>query len=194
MKKFPQVRIEPTAEPTFIRIILEKKQYSEPKLYKATEIINGKKVLSVKPGKRWYVWYLWRNPVNDKLDIKIKIYKGINEFKTVKERKAVGAALVKATSLALERGLNPLTKEVDQKKEQDHYLTLGSALDYALKLRSVNKKESTIADYSVRLEFFKDWARKKGYIGLPIVDFDLQKFYQYYDYLLLDYKTAKKKA
>lgn len=190
MKKVPQVRLEPTSEPTFIRIVLEKKQYSEPRLY--IPKVNGKP--TVKPGKRWYVWYLWRNPVTDKLDIKKKIYKGLNEYKTVKERKAVGAALVKGISIALERGLNPLIKEVQQKKQEEGALTLGSALDYALKLRSVNKKESTIADYAVRLEFFKEWARKKGYIGLPITEFDLQKFYQYYDFLLLEYKTGKKKS
>ncbi len=187
MKNKLKIRIEPTSEPTFIRIVLERKQYSEPKLY--IPKINGKP--SVAPEKRWYVWFLWRNPENNKLDIKIKRYKGLNLYKTVKERKAVGVALAKAASIALERGWNPLTKEVE--KNQDSVLTLEKALDYALQLRSVNKKESTIADYAVRLQFFKGWAKKNGYLGLPIVKFDLQKFYQYYDYLILDHKTKSGK-
>lgn len=196
MKKPLKIKIEPTNEPTFFKIVLEKKQYSEPKLYIPTEVVNGKRIPTAKPGKRWYVWYLWRNPATNKLDQKIKIYKDINRFKTVKERKAIGEALVKATSLALERGLNPLGKNIDKQKqrERESSRTLGNALDYALKLRSANKKESTVADYQVRLEFFKTWAKKNGYLGLPVDEFQLANFYEYYDYLLLEYKTNKGKS
>lgn len=196
MKKPQYIRIEPTSEPTYFKIVLDKKQYSEPQLYIPTEEMNGKEVPTVKPGKRWYVWYLWRNPETGKLDIKIKIYRGINRYKTVKERKAVGEAMKKATSLALERGLNPLGKNIDKKKqrEEDSSRSLGNALDYALQLRSANKKESTIADYQVRLEFFKSWAKKNGYLGLPVDKFQLSHFYEYYDFLLLEHKTNKGNA
>lgn len=192
MKKPRHFVIEPTSEPTFIRIFVQKKQFSDPKLYIPTERKNGKDVPSVKSGKRWYVWFLWRNPETGNLDIKIKIYKEINREKTVKLRKEFGRNLIKAVSEALEKGWNPINKKIDPNKKQ-RGMTLDNALDYAFQLRSVNKKESTIADYSVRLEFFKAWARKRGYIGLQIRNFGLQNFYEYYDYLMLEYRTDKKK-
>ena len=189
MKIPQQIKIEPTNEPTFFKIVLEKKQYSQPKLYIPTEKVNGKKVPTVKAGKRWYVWFLWRNSETGKLDKKIKIHRGLNRYKTVKERKAVGNALATATSTALQRGWNPVTKETPgEKKKEKNILILGDALDYALNLRSVNRKESTVADYTVRLEFFKTWAKKKGYIGLPVDQFDLNRFYEYYDFLILEHK------
>ena len=191
MKKPQHVSIEPTSEPTFFRIVLDKKQYSEPELYIPKERINGKEVPTVKPGKRWYVWFLWRNPETDKLDIKIKKYKGLNRYKTVKERKAVGEAMKKALSAALERGMNPLIRESSAKKNQSETMTLEKALDYAMQLRSANKKESTVADYHVRLEFFKSWAKKKGYLGIQVQKFQLENFYEYYDFLLLEHKTKK---
>lgn len=192
MKNEPYFRIEPTSEPTFIKITLIKKRYSEPKLYIPTVEKNGKKVPTVEPGKRWYVWFLWRNPETDKLDIKKRLYKEINHLKTVKERKEFGKALVKSVALALDKGWNPIGAN-NKKKVEKTSMHLEEALDYALKLRSVNKKESTISDYSVRLEFFKAWAKKQGYLYLEVHKFDLQMFYQYYDFLLLEYKTDKKK-
>jgi len=192
MKNEQYFRIEPTNEPTFIQITLIKKKYSEPKLYIPTVPKNGKKVPSVAPGKRWYVWFLWRNPETGNLDIKKKVYKNINLLKTTKERKNFGKALIKATGIALDKGWNPFGNNNSKKPEQTS-MSLEKAMDYALQLRSVNKKESTIADYSVRLGFFKSWAKKQGYLYLPIHKFDLYMFYQYYDFLLLEYKTDKKK-
>lgn len=115
MKKHLQIRIEPTAEPSFINIIVDKKPYSEPKLYIPKEEINGKKVPTVKPGRRWYVWFYWRTE-SGKLDKKIKIYKGLNEYNTVQERKAAGKALAKGTWVALQRGWDPVTRKVKQKE------------------------------------------------------------------------------
>lgn len=192
MKNEQYFQIEPTSEPTFIKITLIKKQYSEPKLYIPTVIKNGKKVPTVQSGKRWYVWFLWRNPETGNLDIKKKIYKEINRLKSIKERREFGKALVKSVDLALEKGWNPFGENKDKKPERIS-MSLKEAMDYALKLRSVNKKESTIADYSVRLEFFKSWAKNQGYLHLSIRKFDLQMFYEYYDYLMLEYKTDKKK-
>lgn len=193
MKKKLQIKVGPTSGPTFIEIVLDKKQYSQPKLYIPTEVINGKKVPSIKPGKVWYVWFLWRTE-SGKLDKKIKVKRGLNQFPTVQERKAAGKALVNATWLALERGWNPVTKKVSKKnKDSISVMTLEKALDYALQLRSINKKESTVADYSVRLDFFKKWAKNNGYLGMPIEDFGLDNFYEFYDFLMLEHKTDKGK-
>ena len=193
MKKPDRFKIEPTGEPCYFEVTLEKRQFTRPKLYIPKEIKNGKEIPTVKPGKRWYVWFSWRNPETEKLD-KIKVYKFINTYKTVKERKAAGNALVRATETLLENGWNPtLKKSTAVKKVKNKSMTLEKAMDYALQLRSVNKKESTVADYSVRLEFFKKWAKKRGYLGLPVTRFNLDDFYEYYDYLMLEYKTDKKK-
>ncbi len=186
MKVELKITAGPTNEPTSFTIEMDKRQYSDPKLY--IPKINGKP--SVAPAKRWYVWFLWRNPETKKLDIKIKFSKGINTFKTVKERKKVGSALVKAYSTALDAGWNPIHKTVTKNVEKESY-TLKSALKYALEIKCRDVKESTQTDYSHRLDMFFDWADNNYMSGKPLEKFQLNDFYQFLDYLQLEYVNKK---
>ena len=186
MKVELKITTGPTNEPASFTIEMDKRQYSDPKLY--IPRINGKP--SAAPGKRWYVWFLWRNPETKKLDIKIKFSKGINTFKTVKERKKVGSALVKAYSTALDAGWNPILKTVTKEKETIVY-TLKSALKYALEIKCRDVKESTQTDYSHRLDMFFDWSDNNYMSGKPLEKFQLNDFYQFLDYLQLEYVNKK---
>ncbi len=186
MKVELKITTGPTNEPTSFTIEMDKRQYSDPKLY--IPKINGKP--SVGPGKRWYVWFLWRNPESKKLDIKIKFSKGINTFKTVKERKKVGTALVKAYSKALDAGWNPIHKTVTKRVVQESY-TLKTGLQHALELKCRNVKEATRIDYEHRLDTFFTWTDQNHKSGLLLEKFTLQDFYSYLDYLELEYKNKR---
>lgn len=191
MKIEVKITTGPTSGPTSFTIEMDKRQYSDPKLY--IPKVNGKP--SVAPGKRWYVWFLWRNPETKKLDIKIKFSKGINQYKTVKERTQVGKSLVKAYTIALEKGWNPVDKTIAKNKKvtANKIYTLRSGLNYALELKCRNVKESTRIDYEYRVSVFLDWAEKESKAGLELNKFGLNDFYDFMDYLELEYVNKKTK-
>ncbi|WP_121667284.1 tyrosine-type recombinase/integrase [Mesonia aquimarina] len=196
MKKAYKIESAPKSAPIEIKIILGEKQYSEVKLFKATENKNGERVPSAKPGKRWYVYFYWRNPKTDRFDIKVTFTKGINRLKTVKHRKAAGNAIVKATELALSRGWIP-----DQVKnkigDSDNYSkskTIKEALQYAFEIKSREVKEATKDDYSVRLNFFFEWLKNNNLIGLSIEKVTIEHIYRYLDFLQLEYKQPSGKG
>lgn len=187
-----EVRItnEPTNEPTSFIIKMDKRQFSDPKLY----IPKEKGRPTVAPGKRWYVWFMWRNPETDKMDLKIKHYREINTYKTVKERKYAGEAIKRAYNIALNNGYNPLDKNFEkEKKEKKKIYTLRTGLKYALDLKCRNVKQSTRIDYEFRVSVFMDWAVKKFKAGLELDKFTLNDFYEFLDYLELEYVNKKTK-
>ncbi|MCC4227417.1 hypothetical protein [Zunongwangia profunda] len=91
--------------------------------------------------------------------------------------------------MLLEQGWNPLKNKLNTQrsapKKQNH--TLKSAIKYALEIKLKNTKESTALDYKVRSQFFLEWADINFKSGLPIDKFKLEDFYQFMDYLELDY-------
>jgi len=174
----------PTSGPTTFEINMSKKQYSQPKLYIPKK--NGKP--TVQPGNYWYVWFLWRNPESGNLDIKFKYKKGINRQKTVKERKAVGLALVKAYETALDRGWNPITKTAAREKStRKKATTLEKALKYAFEIKKGTKKDSTLHGYEFHLNRFLEWAKNNGYLGMDIYQFSIDNFYEFMDYIRFEY-------
>lgn len=193
MKKHYKIETEPLTGPIEIKIVLGKKQFTEPKLYIAKETINGKKRPCIKAGKRWYIWFLWRNPETDKLDIKIKTSEGINRLKTVQERKDAGNAVKKALSIALHSGwIPPQVRDESKPKSRQESKSVREALEYAFEIKKRELKESTVDDYRVRLNFFLDWASKKLYTGLAINDLNIEHIYEYVDFLQLEYRKPNK--
>ena len=190
MKNLYKIEAGPGNEPTTIKIILGKKNYSEPKLYIPTEKVNGKERPTVKPGKRWYIWFLWLNPKTDNYDIKIKFSRGLNRLKTVQERKAAGKSLKEAISLGLSRGWIPpsVRNSTNTKPTRKESKTLLDALNYAFEIKSREIKEATADDYKIRMNFFIEWATQKGLIGLPVEKININHIYDYLDYLQLEYK------
>ncbi|WP_026913879.1 hypothetical protein [Christiangramia portivictoriae] len=134
MKKHYKIQNEPLNEPIEIKIVLEKRKYTDPKLYVPKEII-GKKRPSIKPGKRWCVWFLWLNPNTDKYDINVKFSEGINRLKIVRERKDVGNAVKEAVSLSLgSEWIPPNVRDVVKIKPMKKSRSVREALHYAYEL------------------------------------------------------------
>ncbi|SFB72575.1 hypothetical protein SAMN04487907_101274 [Zunongwangia mangrovi] len=186
MKIEVNITKEPTKEPISFEIVdMSKKKYSEVKIYIPKK--KGRK--SVAPGDKWYVYFYWRDPETGKMNIKCKYYRGINQKKTVAEREEVAKAYQRSYQMLLEQGWNPLKNKIKNQrsspKKQKH--TLKSAIEYALAIKIRNTKESTARDYKFRSQFFLDWADVNFKSGLPLEQFKLEDFYQFMDYLELDY-------
>lgn len=192
MKKSYFIQSEPTNEPVEIHIILGKKPYSEPKLYIPKETQNGNKKPTVKPGKRWYVYLYWLNPKTNKRDIKIKFYREINKLKTVTERKEAGNALIEAVKIAIQQGWVPKQVRdlpVVKKKE----FTIVDAIEYAFEIKNKSLTEATVNDYKVRKDFFVEWLKSKALHYKSIRSFTIDDFYNYLDFLQLEYKQKNGK-
>tara|TARA_B100000678_G_scaffold264136_1_gene247463 strand:- start:32114 stop:33403 length:1290 start_codon:yes stop_codon:yes gene_type:complete len=171
---------------TSYSIDMTQRKYSDVHIYVAKDK-NGKP--SVAPGKQWHVWFLWENPDTGKRDIKKMYKRGVNRYKTVKERKIACESLKKALENLLDRGWNPQDKKIEKSNRSNY--TLREGVNYALQLKTGNAKESTAKDYEFRTKVFSEWADKNGKSGLPLQKFGIDDFYQFMDYLELDYKNKK---
>lgn len=128
-----------------------KKQYSVPKIYDA----NGDLT------KRWYVYYSFRNPSTDMLERQTPIYSGVNQFKTLKERKEAIKILSKAIETILENGFNPYDDSisVDESKKYN----IPDAVTFALELKKNTLKENSYRDFRVRIKSFEKWLLANGF-------------------------------
>ncbi|GEM_PF-893052 len=173
---------EPVTEPVSITIEMSQKKYTTPKMYIPKR--NGSPTIA--SGKRWYIYCYYRNPETGKLEKTTLPGKGLNRYKTVKERKAAGKALIEAYTIALARGWNPVTRRVPkQKKSRD--MLLKPALEYALEIKSKIKKPSTMTGYEFHVNRFLEWAKINGYLGFKIERFNVDHFYEFLDYLRFEY-------
>jgi len=128
-----------------------KKQYSLPNIYDANGDLK----------KRWYVYYSFRNPLTDKLERQTPIYSGVNQFKTLKERKEAIKILAKAIETILENGFNPYDDSIsiDQSKKYN----IPEAVTFALELKKNTLKENSYRDFRVRINSFQKWLLANGY-------------------------------
>ena len=78
-------------------IDLKDKNYTTPKLYVPKVVVKGKKVPTIAPGKRWYVYFRYHGKL-------YKFYKKLNNLKTVAERRKYGMALAEVYVELLNRG------------------------------------------------------------------------------------------
>ena len=174
--------------PVNFKIYMAKQRYSIPKLH--IPRVNGKP--SVLPGKNWYVSFYWRTDPNGPLDKKFMFLRGINRLPTAKERRVAGKQLAKAYENALDRGWNPVTKETAlAKKTKKTEYTVEKALKFALEIKLHNKKGTTSSSYEQHLNRFLEWAKTDGFLGLPMQDFTLDHFYDFFDWLRNDYTNEK---
>lgn len=165
MKKFEIIiRSEPANEPVNIQIKMGTRDFSEVKLYIPKE--NGKP--SVAPGKRWYVYFYYRNPTTNKME-KFKEYCGINAYKTVAERKQAGTGWVDAFNVLLNQGMNPFDKTALTPKTFDQLTyTVKTGLEYAYNNKLGSWKGATASDYKTRLGVFMEWVYLNSLENLDI--------------------------
>lgn len=161
------IQNEPANVPVTITINTMEDLYSEVKLYKTTDQ-TGKPCII--PGKRWYVYYYFRNPNTGKMEKFQNTFK-INKYKTVEERLKAGKAWVKAQTFLLQKGFNPFTAEgipIESKNFDFQNFTVKEAIQYAIDNKAGELKSATLDDYKTRAGVFVDWCSNNGLDGLNI--------------------------
>lgn len=132
-------------------VLSYKKQYSTPSIYNA----NGDLL------KRWHVYFSFRNPATEKLERQTHVYAGVNQFKTLKERKEAIKILRDAVETILVNGYNPFedSEPVDKLKNYN----VPDAVTFALELNKSTLKENSYKDFRVRLKSFEKWLLANGF-------------------------------
>ncbi|MFN3753294.1 tyrosine-type recombinase/integrase [Flavobacterium sp.] len=157
----------PVNAPVKITINVMEDLFSEVKLYKTTDKDGNPTIV---PGKAWYIYYYYRNPVTGLMEKKQDTWK-INRYKTIAERTKAGNASVKAQLLLLQNGFNPFHAEgipiVKDNFDFENY-TVKDAITYALNNKAGELKTATIDDYTTRAGVFVEWCVNNGLDGLNV--------------------------
>ncbi|MFV8374025.1 tyrosine-type recombinase/integrase [Flavobacterium sp. GSP11] len=140
-----------TKEHENAHVLSYKKKYSVPSIYDANGDLS----------KRWYVYFSFRNPATDKLERQTHVYAGVNQFKTLKERKEAIKILAKAIETILENGFNPYDDaiSIDESKKYN----IPDAVTFALELKKNTLKENSYRDFRVRIKSFEKWLLANGF-------------------------------
>jgi len=115
--------------------------------------------------KKWYIQYYFRDPEFSerwKYGKLIIVKAGVNEFKTLSERRAAIKALLEDEEIRLKQGWNPITNKITSQFDIDYEIdpfTLASvALDKAcLRIKGVN---STVNDVRACTKYFQKSLRQ----------------------------------
>lgn len=151
-------------------IVLDKmaKNYSKPKLFIPLDKDGNP---TIERGADWFVYCYFRNPTTGKMhNTPFKLRKGINRYKTVKERKAFGKKLLIAFTELVESGYTPYEDQITANTQSSVY-TVESALKYAYDNKVNALKESTRLDYEDRLNSFLQWCKKTQLNMILVKDF-----------------------
>ncbi|MDT0554119.1 tyrosine-type recombinase/integrase [Urechidicola vernalis] len=151
--------------------LLEKKNYSPPKIYNANGDLS----------KRWYVYFSYRNPTTGKLQRVKNIYGKANKFKTKEERLTVLTVYRKKLLQLLKKGYNPYADnsslynqsnqtpqvpkkvEIQPKKEvaivieQEPIMAIKEALEFGLQLKEKLVNPTTKRSYENKAKLFLKW-------------------------------------
>lgn len=132
------------------------KKYTTPKIYNAGGDMS----------KRWYVYYYFRNPETQRLQLQNPIFNGVNYIKDKKERISAINNLRDIVEHILEDGFDPYASELPQQMKTNHYLEecVLFAFDYWQKTIS----ENALRDYKSRINRFKTWSYQNGLRYTPI--------------------------
>jgi integrase len=127
------------------------KNYSKPAIYDANGDLS----------KRWYVYYSFRNPLNDKLERQNPIYLGVNKFKEFKERSKAIKILRQAVQNILEGGYNPYKDAVFSTEYTEMLI-----FDAFLLVRDLKKNTMALTsykDFKSRINQFEKWLNENGF-------------------------------
>ncbi len=157
--------------------------YSDPKLFIPKETKGNRKVPSVLPGKKWYVYFYYTDPDTGTMRKQpFKVYLNINRYKTVRERKAYGKVLVRVVAYHLANGYNPFLPGSAKNAIQD-IPTISEAFTSALKDRTHYLKPVTYKSYEDYLRLFLQWLEAKGSADKPISELTQASVVEYINYL-----------
>lgn len=130
--------------------------------YKPAQIYTANKDIK----KTWYVFYSYLDPTTGKFKRFIE-KRGINRFKTVKDRMLEATNLRDAINIELKEGFNPFSN-VQNAVQELNSKTFIQALEYALEKKKLYRIERTYIEYKSQLKFIKIAIDECGLANLPI--------------------------
>ncbi|MGY8914997.1 MAG: tyrosine-type recombinase/integrase [Flavobacteriales bacterium] len=167
--------------------------FSKPKLYIPTKRKNGKEVPTIEKGKRWYVFYYFRNPATGKMGNRpFKIYRKLNSLTSIKERKKVGKMMCDIMYDMLKGGYSPYdedSKNVESTKEEDsteNVMTVRLAFEHCLEHKKGSLKLGSYNTYKTYVSLFMDWCKDMELDGLDILELEQSHIIDYLNYLRRD--------
>jgi site-specific recombinase XerD len=132
--------------------------------------------------KRWSITF-WVYDV----DLCKKVRKfdySVNDYKSVRERKAYAKKRIETINDLLKRGFH-----LDKKKQiETSILTVADGLEFALNASSINHVSKL--SYKSVVKLFLEWANKQGIDKQLIQHFEVKHAYQYRDYLKVNGKAG----
>lgn len=160
--------------------ILPLKLYSKPKVYDAGGDLK----------KRWYVYFEFRNPDDNKMKRQTPIYSNLQKFKTLTERKLAAKNLCKAISTILENGFNPYneTDIVDQVKKYN----IPDAIKFVLSLKINSITPTSYNDFRIRITQFEKWLLENGFKDRYITSVNKTTVINYLNFVLQKSKAKNR--
>lgn len=149
---------------------ISQKKYTTPKLCTCNGDLS----------KPWFVYFRYQDGDEKKL---FRYKMGLNYFETKKERVQEGNAIIRALSVKLEDGWNPIT---DCREEGDEDKNIIDTLLEILMLKKAYITERSYKTYADELKLFTKWLKSKKYDHLYTQNITAYHLRQYLDYLLAD--------
>lgn len=150
---------------------------------------SSKKVNKPDLSRQWFVYYSYRNPKTGVMERQPPIYRDINTFNTIAERKQYGNALIVIYNELLRSGMSPYDEFVS--KTDGH---LNKNIVSCSKLYLSEKKKSlapkSYAPYSQHVGWFIDWINEHRLSHLDIDQIKRHHITQF----LSDYRVKSEAA
>lgn len=157
-----------------------KKKYSIPKIYDANGDIK----------KRWYVYYSFRNPENQKLERQTPVYSGLNEFENLKDRKAAAKILRDAVEGILRNGYDPYSEDIDVTQTKKY--NIPDAVSFALELKANTRTGQSYIDFKSRIKQFENWLLDNGFTNRYISVVNKKTVINYLNSILIRTSAANR--
>lgn len=158
--------------------------------YKPAKLYFGsaKKINKPDLSRQWFVYYSYRNPSTGKLERQPPIYKDINTYNTIGERKEYGQALIIIINDLLKAGFSPYEDFVS-KEDGALNKNILSCAEFYLAEKKKYLAPKSYTPYSQHVGWFVDWLKETHLTHLNI---DQIKRYQIMKFLS-DYRERSEK-
>lgn len=163
--------------------------------YKLAKLYAGSKK-GEKPNlsKQWFVYYSYRNPVTKKLERQPPVYRDINTFNTIAERKEYAQLIIVAINELLKAGFSPYEEFVNKEDGTLDKNILSCAKFYLSEKEKYLAKKS-YKPYSQHVGYFVDWINDTNLSHLDITQikrYHIMKFLSDYRERSVKYAAKNK--
>ncbi|MEB8345884.1 tyrosine-type recombinase/integrase [Flavobacteriaceae bacterium KMM 6898] len=159
--------------------------YTDPKLHVPKKVVNGRKMPSVEKGKRWYVYFYFTDPDTGKYGKPFKIYRDINSFRSIKDRRKMGNFYRDAVHRWLKNGFDPYEQAAREKRELSvtDTMSVRVALEYGLEHKKGSVKLGSYKAYANYVNLFLAWCADHQLDTLGILELQESHVIDYLNYL-----------